>query len=289
MFDCAMWRSTFEGSHGRVACLAGCHRQSRDSQFQKILDKVRWGRAGDATINMINSTWSNAVAGSTTKLRIRKIAVNEINQKELDAIAMPEHTFQAEDVFLTNNAAVNKQAVLMLRAAVDLEVTLKQKAVVILTRKAQGVSPGTRGVVQDIVSREMDIEGRMHSVRAVLCDFGGRAVEVGTARFPAFNGSGTEVAYCEQIPLLLGWAITVHRAQGLTLNAVEIDFSVDTWSTCGLVYTALSRARRLASLRVRGLRRDLIRVSRFAVAYYEKCLKDCGVAAEDDGRPPIEV
>lgn len=84
-------------------------------------------------------------------------------------------------------------------------------------------------------------------------------------------------------------AVTVHRAQGLTHDVVEIDFFVITWSTCGSVHAALSRSRRLAELRVCGLRRDLVRVGRCAVAYYERALKDCGVASENDGRPPIEV
>lgn len=289
VFDCSMWRTTFEGHYGVVSCLTGCHRQSGDVEFQKLLDRVRWGRAGDATINRINDTWETRLTSSATKLRIRKVAVQEINQTKLSAINMPEHTFEATDVLLTDDPRVQKQAVATLRGCVDLVVTLKQSAVVILTRKVQDVVPGSRGVVKEVITRDLVIDDRVCQVKGVICDFGGRAVEVSIARFPAYNSAGVEVAYCDQVPLLLGWAITVHRAQGFTLDAVEIDFSLDTWSTCGLVYTALSRARSLSALRVRGLRRDLVRVSRVALAYYESCLRESGVAPEDDGRPFIEA
>lgn len=289
VFDCVMWRATFQEPHGSVSCLTGSHRQSSDSEFQRLLDRVRWGRAGEATFKKINDTWGTPFSCSATKLRIRKISVQEINQMMLSALESTAHTFQVKDVFLTTDARVNKQALAALRASVDLTVTIKQSAAVILTRKVQDIVPGTRGVVKEIIKRSVVVDERFCQVKGVLCDFGGRVVEVGVARFPAYNSAGAEVAYCDQLPLLLGWAITVHRAQGLTLDAVEIDFHLDTWSTCGLVYTALSRARSLSALRVRGLRRDLIRVSRLAVAYYENSLRECGVAPEEDGRPSIEA
>lgn len=126
-------------------------------------------------------------------------------------------------------------------------------------------------------------------VRNVTCNFCGHEVEVEVeaARFSAFDGVGREVAFCEQLPLLLRWAITVHRAQGLTLDAVEIDCGIDTWSTCGLVYTALSRVRSLLSLKVRGLRRDLIRVRSCAIRYYEGKLLEGGINPSEDGQPPV--
>lgn len=288
VFDYAMWRATFDGPHGEASCLTGCHRQSSDDEFQKLLDRVRWGRAGGASINRINQTWLTPFARPVTKHRIRKIAVQEINQMMLDTIRSPEHTFLAKDVFLTTDSRFNKQAAAALRSSVDLVVPVKQSAVVILTRKVQDVVPGSRGIVKEVVTHDLLIEGRIDQVKGFICDFGGRVVEVDSLRFPAYDDVGVEVAYSEQIPLLLGWAITVHRFQGLTLDAVEIDFNLDTRSTYRLVYTALLRARSLSALRVCGLRGDLIRVSCIAVSFYEKNLHESGVAPEDHGRPPIE-
>jgi len=53
-----------------------------------------------------------------------------------------------------------------------------------------------------------------------------------------------------QFPLRLAWALTVHKAQGSTLDRVSIDLS-RTFAP-GQIYTALSRVRDLSGLHVRG-------------------------------------
>ena len=50
-----------------------------------------------------------------------------------------------------------------------------------------------------------------------------------------------------QIPLKLAWAITIHKAQGLTLNKVVIDMGSKEFST-GLTFVACSRVRHLIDL-----------------------------------------
>ena len=55
-----------------------------------------------------------------------------------------------------------------------------------------------------------------------------------------------------QIPLQAAWAITIHKAQGMTLTSVEVDVS-RTFEE-GQVYVALSRASTLGGLKVKGMR-----------------------------------
>jgi len=285
VFDCAAWRSTFGGAAGKVLCLTGNHRQAQDADFQRMLDRVRWGRAGAQDVNRLNSTSSNDVLGPVTRLRIKKVAVQAMNKERLARIASPLVEFSAEDVILTADLSLADEAVASLRSCVDLSVVLKLESLVILTRKLGNVAPGARGVVKRfIVAGDQGVD----TVTEVECDFDGELIIVGRSRFSAYDSTGTELAFCEQVPLLLGWAITVHRAQGMTLDAVEIDFQLDSWSTAGLVYTALSRARSFSCLRVQGLRRDLIHASRSAVAYYSKQLEEGNIDPAEDGRPPIE-
>jgi len=64
--------------------------------------------------------------------------------------------------------------------------------------------------------------------------------------------------------------MTIHRAQGATLNTLAIDFGQLNWRLQGLVYSGLSRCRTLEGLFVRGLRREHIVVDRDATAFYDK-------------------
>ena len=51
----------------------------------------------------------------------------------------------------------------------------------------------------------------------------------------------------KQIPLILAWAVTIHKAQGLTLEDVRIDLGRGAFAM-GQTYVALSRARTMAGL-----------------------------------------
>ena len=58
-----------------------------------------------------------------------------------------------------------------------------------------------------------------------------------------------------QIPLSAGWAMTVHKSQGMTMDKVVVNLS--KMFCAGMAYVALSRARSLFGLKVEGLDKGL--------------------------------
>ena len=73
----------------------------------------------------------------------------------------------------------------------------------------------------------------------------------------------------EQIPLILAWALTIHKAQGLELLRVIIDIGSDVFA-CGQTYVALSRCKSWDGLYISALDIHSIRVSRDVRIFYEK-------------------
>lgn len=96
------------------------------------------------------------------------------------------------------------------------------------------------------------------------------------------------VARRTQIPLILAWALTIHKCQGMTLDAAEVNLS--GVFADGQAYVALSRVRSFDNLALRGFQPKLIHASPPALRYYqalERFMKEEQEAAPASSpRPP---
>jgi len=72
-----------------------------------------------------------------------------------------------------------------------------------------------------------------------------------------------------QFPLVLAWAITIHKIQGATLDKAMMDIGNSIFEY-GQTYVALSRVKRLDGLYLTSLNVDKIRVNPTVVEFYNK-------------------
>ena len=75
--------------------------------------------------------------------------------------------------------------------------------------------------------------------------------------------------YREQFPLILAYAVTIHKCQGLSLDCAIVDLSDKVFSA-GMAYVALSRVRSLAGLYLSAFDPKSIIVSTSAARYTDK-------------------
>lgn len=71
-----------------------------------------------------------------------------------------------------------------------------------------------------------------------------------------------------QIPLILAWALTIHKSQGATLDAAEIDVGSGIFE-CGQTYVALSRVKSLQGLYLTSFDAKKIRINKKVKDFYD--------------------
>ena len=71
----------------------------------------------------------------------------------------------------------------------------------------------------------------------------------------------------QQIPLILSWAITIHKSQGITIEYANINIGSNIFE-CGQSYVALSRVKSLDGLFIQNIDFSKIRSNNKVVEYY---------------------
>jgi ATP-dependent DNA helicase PIF1 len=71
-----------------------------------------------------------------------------------------------------------------------------------------------------------------------------------------------------QVPLILAWALTIHKSQGATMDAAEIDVGSGIFE-CGQTYVALSRVKSLNGLYLTSFDISKIRINKKVKDFYE--------------------
>ena len=118
--------------------------------------------------------------------------------------------------------------------------------------------------------------------------------EVPVVRFQ--NGLTLKVGYHEwmsedlegvgirQIPLILAWAVSIHKCQGMTLGIAEVDIGSSVFE-CAQSYVALSRVKTLGGLYLKSFDPRKIRAEPRAVEYYRNLTENrARVLAEREAR-----
>lgn len=181
-----------------------------------------------------------------TELHTTNIDVDRINQAKLDNLYGDEYTFTQSTTGSANYVENLQRSVLA-----PSELRLKEGAFVMAVKNAadRKYANGSLGVITGFDTMTSFPIVEFHN---------GRVMTMIPETWELRDGDKKR-ASITQIPLRLAWAITVHKSQGMTLDAARIDLSKAFVE--GMGYVALSRVKNLNNLYLAGLNRMALRVS----------------------------
>jgi len=232
-------------------------RRQAEPEFVRALAQFRKGQLRGESVRLLQSRVRNFPPADLTRLYTHNSQVEKWNLFQLEGLPGAETILDAaqsgpghQREFLTKNLLT--PATLRLKPGALVSFTINKNAP---GRMMPLFVNGQVGIVEEI--RAGVIVVRVHGGEAV-------AVEPFTWRYDAQD---TESAAFTQFPLRLAWAMTIHKAQGLTLEAAYLD--IRAAREPGQAYVAVSRVRTLAGLNFKEWPKG-IHVSPEAIAFYER-------------------
>ena len=244
-------RFAWQSPAWKALALQTCYLQKKfrqeDDNLIQILDDIRSGEISDSSEALLASRHEKELSTATpTKLYTHNVDVDRINLGELEKLPGASKLF----VYESKGSAKNIEKIFKSSLVME-ELVLKKGAVVIFIKNntEEGYVNGTTGTVESFSPID-----NMPIVRTTE----GKKIKLDLEDWSLENDSGTVTATVSQVPLRLAWAITIHKSQGMTLDAAEIDLS-KTFET-GQGYVALSRIRNIEGLRLMGLNSMALRV-----------------------------
>lgn len=233
----------------RICYLEEKFRQSEESLI-RILDEIRAGAVSENSMEIFRSCYKKELHGGlkAAKLYTHNEDVDRINNEELKALA------GEMKVFHSINKGAKKYIERIFNSSLVIEdLKLKKGALVIFIKNnyEAGYINGTMGKVT----------GFSKTTGAPIVEiFSGEKIAAEPEDWKYENEKGDLKAVVRQVPLRLAWALTVHKSQGMTLDAAEIDLS--RTFEAGQGYVALSRIRSIVGLRLMGLNDIALQVDR---------------------------
>ena len=221
--------------------LVSSFRQQDDKEFYDLLNNVRLGQNLEESIKTINQTCHNPEFDTESSLIItsRKYRAEQINEEMLNLIDGPATAAKSKE-----QGELNEND---LPAPRELRVKEDAKVMFIKNDPDGRWVNGTIGVVIDC----SDKNKKVIKVKVGKEVFKVKREEWNKVRYvyDEFNDEMEEevVSSFKQFPLKLGWAVTIHKAQGLTLESCSVDLGDGAFAT-GQAYVALSRCKTLDSL-----------------------------------------
>ncbi len=228
----------------KVCYLEEQYRQD-DRTYLRVLNDIRNSEVDEMTVEYLSERIDKKIEGyaKPTRLFTHNADVDAINLKHLQ-----ELPGEAQEYTMTWRGSFGLTETLKKSCLAPQSLLLKKGAQVMFVKNNYEL-----GYVNGTLGEVIDFKDGFPVVRT----FDGNEIQVVNASWEVKEDE-VEKAAISQLPLRLAWAITVHKSQGMSLDAAEVDLSRSF--VPGMGYVALSRVRSMAGLRLMGMNQMALQV-----------------------------
>ena len=251
-----------------------------DEIYSTILNQIREGKikrkSNDLLLQYVGRPFAENLVAEPTKLYPTKNKVEQINVMRMSALhgetrefnikylkdlemtktdrtkrlEFTEKDIQVELDFLAGNLMCEKEMKLKIGSQVMCIVNIKSEQGDVL------ICNGSQGIIKEFCELTGLPKVKYNNGIEML---------MGRHSWESEKIPGIGVA---QVPLILAWALTIHKSQGATMDAAEIDVGSGIFE-CGQTYVALSRVKSLDGLYLTSFDAKRIRINKKVKEFYE--------------------
>ncbi|KAI7957706.1 hypothetical protein MJO29_005923 [Puccinia striiformis f. sp. tritici] len=279
LFESESWEECVD----KIIVLKHVFRQS-DQVFVDLLNEIRVGLVSPQTKEIMASLtkpvkYDDGIV--PTELYPRKVDVAQANQFHLKNLNQPEKVFECQDSRTTSctislselsrnldrNTLASHKLILKLGAQVMLIKNIRDQklvngsvGIVIGFETDRSSNPLNDDGQHDLQTTKKSKTGINDYFEPINTDSNqvklwpkvkftsGQTILLIPHEFEHENSQGEVIGVRQQVPLILAWALSIHKSQGQSLDRVKIDLG--RAFEAGQVYVALSRATSLHRIQV---------------------------------------
>ena len=238
-----------------------------DLQFKNCLNEVRMGELSQESIDLLRSR-ENAVLKNDygilpTKIYALNKNVDAENEKEMHNLFLKNTELEFYEYDMTYDVLKkgirNPEEKIQKGCTAQAHLELCEGAQVILLYNMDldaKLANGSRGVVVKFID-DLPLVRFLTGEERIIDYYTWRIQE-----------NGVDVISIKQIPLKIGYAISIHKSQGMTVDYAEVD--MEGIFEDGMAYVALSRVSSKEGLSIKNFRTGSIFANHKAVEFYKK-------------------
>jgi len=248
--------------------------RQQDQTFINALNRIRFGDYSKEVRKVFRPCVGRELEDPTFLVSTNKEA-SDINGSKF--MMHPGETFSAKPLFsMSENFKYvfkkNKdfwkdiKGKLSKNSLTDCPLRLKigVPVLVLKNNRIKGYVNGQRGLVSDI---QVTPNKEITSVTVEFLD--GNSVSIERESWDWLDPNRSVMGTMHHFPLRLGWSITIHKSQGLTLDNVEVDLSKGF--AAGQAYVALSRMKSLEGLALTdAINPGIVKADKEIIDFYDK-------------------